>query len=197
MPLDNVVGTVSYYGSFAWVYGIKQDLWEAATRSYTKNFDQIEKPHIISLVDYRIPKKEPRLWVLNFFATSPQLVAYTWCAHGTGSGKGDTRTVGMNNRQSCVGGFVTGGTWKSNLGQKDKSAKKVKRAMALHGLDPTNANAQRRGIRWHGAHYVKKNSVGNSWGCICPPQKVHDELVDMLAHGSFVFSYFGEDTIEV
>ncbi|MEM9062524.1 MAG: murein L,D-transpeptidase catalytic domain-containing protein [Pseudomonadota bacterium] len=197
MPLDSVVGNVSYYGGFAWVYGIKKDLWDAAVRSYVKNFDRIEKPFLITLVDYRIPRNEKRMWVLNFAPGMPQLVVNTWCAHGTGSGGLNATEVGQNDRKSCVGGFVTAHTWKSHLGQKNKSGTKTKLAMCLHGLDPTNDRAKKRGIRWHGAHYVKPGWVGNSWGCVCPPQDVHDKLVKPLSGGSFLFTYFGEDHIEV
>lgn len=196
MPLDTME-EVSFWNGYAWVFGIKQDLWAAASRSYAKNRDRIEKPHLISLIDFRIPKKEKRLWILDFSKTFPLLVVSTWCASGSGSGEGpETKTVGKNNRQSCVGGFVTGRTWMSALGQKDKS-KKSKLAMKLIGLDPTNDNADYRGIRWHGAHYVNPGRVADSWGCICPPQSVHDAHVKTLSHGSFVFAYFGEETIEV
>ena len=197
MPLDNVVGSVSYYGGFAWVYGIRKELWDAAVRSYIKNFDQIEKPHLVTLVDYAKARNEKRMWILNFAFGKPTLIAHTWCAHGSGSGGLFAKDIGKKNRMSCVGGFVTKHTWKSHLGQKNKSGTKTKLAMCLIGLDPSNDNARSRGIRWHGAHYVKPNSVGNSWGCICPPQDVHDALVKPLSGGSFVFAYKDEDTIKI
>lgn len=120
MPFDNVISDVSYYGGFAWMYGIKKDLWDAATRSYVKNIHQLEKPNLITLV-------EP-----------------SWCVLGTGSGRRNATNAGKNNRQSCVGGFVTGGTWNSYLGQKPKTCPKMHCAMSLRGIDPTNDNAWRR-----------------------------------------------------
>ena len=116
---------------------------------------------------------------------------------GSGSGGRDATSVGKSKYRSCVGGFVTGGTWKSHLGQKDKSGPKTKRAMALYGLDPTNDNAHDRGIRWHGAWYVKPGWVANSHGCVCPPNSVNDKVVKTLAHGSFVFTYFGDEWLDV
>ena len=166
-------------------------------RSYIKNFDQIDKPHLITLVDFSRTRNDKRMWILNFAFGKPTLITHTWCAHGSGSGGANCDEVGRKDRKSCVGGFVTKHTWKSHLGQKVKSGTKTKRAMCLIGLDPTNDNARNRGIRWHGAWYVKPNNVKNSWGCICPPQDVHDKLVDHLAGGSFVFAYKDEDSIEV
>lgn len=192
MPFDNVISDVSYYGGFAWMYGIKKDLWDAAAESYFRNFHHLDKPNLFTLVDYRIPRNEKRMWILNFAFGKPTLVEHTWCAHGKGSGGRNATSVGKNNYQSCVGGFVTGGTWKSYLGQGTKEGPKTQYAMSLKGLDPTNDNAWKRGIRWHGAKYVKPGNVANSWGCICPPNKVNDRVVKMLAHGSFVFTYFGD-----
>ena len=197
MPLDSVVGNVSYYGGFAWMYGIRKELWDAAVRSYIKNFDQIKKPHLITLIDFDKVRNDKRMWVLNFAQGLPMLIEHTWCAHGKGSGGTECKLVGRNDYKSSVGGYITGRTWKSNLGQKDKSKPKVKLAMRLDGLDPTNDNAHSRGIRWHGAWYVRPNRVSNSWGCISPPQDVSDKLVKFLDHGSFVFAYKDEDSIEV
>ncbi len=198
MSLENVLGTVSYYGSFAWVYGIKQDLWNAAVRSYQKNFSELSKPHLITLIDYRIPSDKPRLWTLNFFLPMPVLQFNTLVAHGIGSGSGKTvksvsNKTGTN--MSCVGGFVTRHIYSSSLGQKDKSKKKP--ALVLDGLDPTNSKARSRGIRMHGAWYVYDTHCSHSHGCICCKQEVHEELITLIQHGSFIFAYFGEDSIEV
>lgn len=197
MPLDDSSESINWFGAFAWFYGIRPELWAAAMRSYRKNRAKINKPHLVTLVDYLIPPNKPRLWILNFAPAEPYVVAHTWCAHGKGSGYSEVKVVGKHDRKSCVGGFVTGGTWKSALGQKDKKAKKTKYAMALYGLDPTNDNAHPRGIRWHGAHYVKPGSVAPSWGCISPPQEVNDAYVDMLSGGSFIFSYWKEEALKV
>jgi hypothetical protein len=198
MPFDNVLGGVSYYGSFAWVYGIKPDLWEAATRSFQKNLGELGKPYLVTLIDYRIPSNKPRLWTLNFFAPMPMLVCNALVAHGKGSGQGKTvhsvsRKSGSN--QSCVGGFVTMNTYQSGLGQKDKSKKRP--ALVLEGLDPTNDNARNRGIRMHGAHYVHDDHAATSHGCICCKQEIHEALIKVIHGGSFIFSYFGEESVEV
>lgn len=197
MPFDNVISDVSYYGGFAWMYGIKKDLWDAATRSYVKNIHQLEKPNLITLVDFRIPRNEARMWILNFAFGKPTLIEKTWVAHGSGSGDRNATTMGKSKRKSCVGGFRTGGTWKSYLGQGTKEGEKKHRAMALYGMDPTNDNAWKRGIRWHGAKYVKPGRVGGSGGCVCPPNDVNDRVVKTLAHGSFLFAYFGDEWLDV
>lgn len=200
MPFDQGLGNVTYFGSFVWMYGIKRDLWEAAMRSYQKNIDKIDKPHLITLIDFRIPRNRPRLWTLNFSGGGPQLVEFTLVAHGKGSGPRNSpecervgRLSGSN--MSCVGGFVTKHIYQSGLGQKDKSKKRP--AMVVEGLDPTNDNARNRGIRMHGAYYVKKSGAGRSHGCICCRQEVHEALIKVINGGSFMFSYFGEDSVEV
>jgi hypothetical protein len=197
MPLDTILGAVSYYGSFAWVYGIKSDLWAAAVESYTKNLGELKKPHLVTLIDYRIPSDEPRLWTLNFFAPMPVLVCRTLVAHGKGSGEKTVTSVSRQSgsNKSTVGGFVTRHIYQSGLGQKDKSKKGP--AMVLDGLDSSNDNARARGIRMHGAHYVTSTSAGRSHGCICCKQDVHEALIKVIADGSFMFSYFGDDHVQL
>lgn len=197
MPLDSILGNVSYYGSFAWVYGIKADLWAAAVESYVKNIGELGKPHLITLIDYRIPSDEARLWTLNFFAPMPVLVTRTLVAHGSGSGGKMVTSVSRQSgsNKSCVGGMVTRHIYDSSLGQKDKSKKRP--AMVLDGLDSSNDNARARGIRMHGAHYVTDTSAGRSHGCICCKQDIHEALIKVIHGGSFMFSYFGDDHVEL
>jgi hypothetical protein len=198
MSIETMLSNVSYYGSFAWMYGIKSDLWNAAVQSYRKNVGQLKKPHLITLIDYRILGNEPRLWTLALIPPVPIRLCHTLVAHGSGSGKGKkvmwvSRERGSN--KSCVGGFVTKHIYESRLGQKDKS--KTRPALVLEGLDPTNDNARSRGIRMHGAWYVKDNSAGNSHGCICCKQDIHEALIKIVHGGSFMFSYFGDDYFQV
>ena len=197
MPLDTSLGNVSYYGSFAWVYGIKADLWAAAVESYVKNLGELKKPHLVTLIDYRIPSDEPRLWTLNFFAPMPVLVCRTLVAHGKGSGGNTVTSVSRQSgsNQSTVGGFVTRHIYQSSLGQKDKSKKRP--AMVLDGLDRSNDNARARGIRMHGAHYVTDGRAGRSHGCICCKQDVHEALIKVIHGGSFMYAYFGDDYVEL
>jgi hypothetical protein len=200
MSAENVLGSVSYYGSFAWVYGIREDLWKAAVRSYIKNRGALSKPHIVTLIDYRIPSDQPRLWTLGFMLPMPVILCRTLVAHGKGSSGGDSKIVtAVSNKtgsnQSCAGGFVTLHTYQSGLGQKDSS--KQRPALVLDGLDPSNSKARSRGIRMHGAWYVYGNRCGQSHGCICCKQDVHEDLIKIIGQGSFMFSYFGEDSVEV
>ncbi|MEL7467820.1 MAG: murein L,D-transpeptidase catalytic domain-containing protein [Pseudomonadota bacterium] len=195
-PIGNVLGPVSYYGSFAWMYGIKDELWNAATDSYVRNFNELKKPHLITLIDYSIPSNKPRLWTLNFNSPIPQLMFHTIVAHGKGSGRGKTvdrvsKKRGSN--ESTVGGFVTKHIYQSKLGQKDKTKKRP--AMVIEGLDPSNDNARNRGIRVHGAHYVHKTRAGTSHGCICCRQEVHEALINVIHGGSFIFSYFDQKSL--
>ena len=109
MSVEQILGTATYYGAFAWMYGIKSDLWGAAVQSYTKNFDVLEKPHLVTLIDYRLESNKPRLWTLNFFYPMPVLLCHTLVAHGSGSGKVKVESVSRDrgSNKSCVGGFVT------------------------------------------------------------------------------------------
>lgn len=197
MPLDVSFGTVSFYAGFAWMYGIKRELWEAAAESYQKNFTRLKKPHLITLIDYGRDSSARRLWTLGFFGPVPTLLAHCRVAHGCGaSGNGQkdspaseakiSNTRGSN--RSSVGGFVTHHIYSSGLGQKDKSKKRP--ALVLEGLDTSNSNARSRGIRMHGAWYVSETgSMGRSHGCICCQQDIHEALIQIIQGGSFLYAY--------
>ncbi len=188
---EYILGKVAYYMSWAWVYGIKDDLWSAAVKSYADHIGELDKPWLITLVDFRISSKEPRLWTLNFAAPVPVLLFKTRVSHGKNSGPAYGPATSVSNEfrsnKSCVGGFITMHTYQSGLGQK--SGKRP--AMVIRGVDSTNSNARKRGIRVHGAHYVGNKNAGRSRGCFCCKQEVHEQLIQVIKGGSFMFSYFG------
>jgi hypothetical protein len=113
-------------------------------------------------------------------------------AHGNGAekkGQPDVPTKFSNEKGthlSCVGAFVTRHSWPSTLG-KDTTG----RAMGLYGLDATNVNARWRGIHFHGAVYVKPDSVKNSHGCFATQTKENKDVIGRLEKGSFVYAYAG------
>lgn len=95
---------------------------------------------------------------------------------------------------SCAGGFITQNVYSSSLGQQ----KGKRTALNISRRDPTNWGAKtNRGIRMHGAWYVTDTMIKHSHGCVCCNQAVHEALIDIIKGGSFLFSYFGEDSIEV
>ena len=66
----------------------------------------------------------------------------------------------------------------------------------IEGLDPTNDNARRRKIIFHGAWYIsksriRKGKVGRSHGCFATEQSVNDTLIPTISDGTFVYAYNG------
>ena len=198
MALDSVFSTVTDWGSCAWVYGTKDDLWETAAASCTKNFNQLKKPYLITVIDYSLNRNTRRLGTLNVLAPAPTLMFHALVAHGKDD-TGKTEPAPISRRRgsncSCVGGFVTKHIYQSGLGQKDKS--KQRPALVLEGLDASNDNARNRGIRMHGAHYVRDSGVGCSHGCICCKQDVHEDLIKLIQEGSFIFAYAGPKHVDL
>jgi hypothetical protein len=68
-------------------------------------------------------------------------------------------------------------------------------AMLLHGMEPTNSNALKREIIFHGADYVsdefiqKNGRLGRSLGCPAVEDGVVDRLDGQLKGGSVMLIY--------
>lgn len=170
---------------------IKTDLWNAAMYSLIKHsgFHGLLRPEIVTLMDFRISRNDPRLWVVHL--EERKLLFKTWVAHGTNSGKGAVPTTfGDGQRMTSLGAYVTRDDYLSgNLGHVEKPEP----ALRLTGLEPgINGRAKERGILFHAATYVKPpHAVGNSWGCFATPVKDNKSLVPAIADGTFVYAYAG------
>jgi hypothetical protein len=155
---------------------------EAAQRS-----GRVTNPDVLAVIDYSLPSSEPRLWVLD--TRNVKLLYEELVSHGKNSG--DNRTVRFSNvpesLMTSLGTFVTAGTYVGRNGY----------SLRLHGLESGfNDNALQRAIVMHGADYVspmfvrQHGRLGRSWGCPAVRREVARPLIDRLAGGAVLFSYY-------
>jgi len=149
--------------------------------------------NILTLIDYRLPSDEKRLWVIDLDAG--RVLFHELVAHGEKTGK--ARATAFSNRmgshQSSLGTFVTRDTYVGRHGY----------SLRLQGMDPgINDRAMERAIVMHGADYVSDDFVarygrlGRSWGCPALPVDAAQPVIDAIKHGSVLFSYYPDPVLE-
>jgi len=144
---------------------------------------------ILTLVDFRRPSTERRLWVLDLGAGTVRF--HELVAHGSQSGELHAQRFSnaVGSRQSSLGLFRTGDTYRGRHGY----------SLRLEGLEPgTNDRAFERAIVMHAAHYatedfaIRVGRLGRSWGCPALDPAVHRDLIDAVRGGTALFAYFPE-----
>ncbi|MBA3313698.1 MAG: murein L,D-transpeptidase catalytic domain family protein [Planctomycetota bacterium] len=173
------------------MFGIDGDAYDAALQSLDAHWDnpKLLRPFIMTLVDFTVPAKSPRLWMFNLALQIP--LFYTPVAHGTNSGGAGAPATKFSNKagthKSCIGAFATNEkTHNSSLGHVKGHGLKV------YGLDAgMNDNARARGIVFHGADYVKTTGAGRSHGCFATIPSINETLLPMIAGGTFVYAWGG------
>ena len=180
-------------GPIRYLYGINGDAWAACLASLESHWDnpKLLRPHLVTLIDFTKPAKQRRLWMFNIALQVPFF--YSAVAHGKNSGgPGEPATYFSNvagTHKSCIGAFATyHKTHDSELGQVSGTGLKI------HGLDTDlNGKALSRGIIFHGAKYVKVDEAGRSHGCFATKPELNELLLPMIAGGSFVYAWGGEN----
>jgi len=161
---------------------IPSDLWSTALTKLASqsNNSLIDKPEIVTLIDFRLPKTKRRLWVVDLKRNVIEFNVVV--SHGSGSRLKKTRRKDdprfgnkKGSNKSSLGCYATLYTRKAKAGSKNKSRSRI--ALVVEGLEETNSAARRRGILFHGAHYVSSTRAGNSQGCFATEQTVNDKLV--------------------
>ena len=140
----------------------------------------------IAIIDYTIPSREPRLWVVDL--KTQKLLFKEHVAHGQGSG-GDVPSVFSDrdgSHQTSLGLFLTDVTYQGGNGY----------SLKLKGLSKGfNESAMRRLIVMHGAPYVnpaaatKMGRLGRSWGCPAVRTEVAQPMIDTLKQGQFIYAH--------
>jgi len=143
--------------------------------------------HIFSIIDFRLPSTEKRMWVIDL--KTKNILFHTYVAHGENSGKKHALYFSnkVNSHQSSLGYYLTEETYygKNGLSLKLKGLE--------HGF---NHNARKRYIVLHGADYatedyLKENGIlGNSEGCPAIPMEIHQQMIEVSKNGSCLFIYF-------
>tara|TARA_B100000965_G_scaffold334323_1_gene299572 strand:+ start:69 stop:776 length:708 start_codon:yes stop_codon:yes gene_type:complete len=146
--------------------------------------------HIFSIVDFRLPSTQKRLWIIDL--ESKVILFNTYVAHGENSGKEYALNFSNieNSHQSSLGYYLTEETY---IGKNGLSLK-------LKGLEyGINHNARKRHIVFHGADYATKTYIdqngilGNSEGCPAVPMELHQSIINLTKNGSCLFIYFPDN----
>ena len=151
----------------------------------------IDQPQTLTLIDYSRPSTEPRLWVYDL--ATGELLFEELVAHGRNSGENLATRFSdtLNSHQSSLGLFVARETYVGSNGY----------SLRMEGLEPGfNSRARQRAIVMHGAWYVDpalaaaQGRIGRSWGCPALREAVARDVIDTVAGGGVIFSYYPDDT---
>jgi hypothetical protein len=168
--------------------GLRPEVLELALRAHERAVaaHQTTSP-IMTVIDYSLPSRERRLWVLDLGQGT--VLARALVAHGRGTGDDIARNFSdaEGSYQSSLGTFVTGATYQGKHGL----------SLRLRGLDQgLNSHAEARGIVVHAAEYVNEGIVaqlgrlGRSQGCPALNPAVAPRIISLIKGGTVVFSYF-------
>lgn len=161
-------------------------LFKLALEGFTKINTDGEVRQLITIVDFRLPSTDKRLWVIDLERDST--IIHTYVSHGVNTGNlyATKFSNRPNSNQSSLGFFRTGETYYGRNGY----------SMRLDGLEPgINHNARKRAIVVHGAWYANPSIIartgrlGRSFGCPAVPEAIHRTLIDTIANGTVLFIY--------
>ena len=192
VPVTVTVADSMYVGSAilagnAATAGLRDEVLELALMAHARvQAEGRTSSPLLTVIDYSLPSREPRLWVLN--TETGAVLERELVAHGNRTG-GDIATAFSNragSNQSSLGTFVTGKTYTGKHGK----------SLRLHGLDEgLNDRAFERAIVMHGAEYVNKGIIaqlgrlGRSQGCPALSPAASARIIDLIKDGSVIFSY--------
>jgi len=169
--------------------GIDSKVLRLALAAHETAIDRglVERPDLLTVIDYSLPSTAKRLWVLDL--ANGKVLFHELVAHGKNTGDNFARAFSNRDKslQTSLGLFRTAGTYTGHNGY----------SMKLQGLEPGfNDEAESRSVVMHGAPYVSEQfaaehgRIGRSWGCPALSQKVAGQVIDTIKGGSLVFSYF-------
>ena len=146
----------------------------------------IDKPQLLTLIDFTKPSNQKRLWVINLVTNEILMNAYT--THGKNSGLNVASSFSNRHKtkKTSLGVFKTMNSYHGKHGF----------SLRIKGLEKgINDNALGRAIVFHPAYYatdsfVKKyNRTGRSWGCFALSPKLSKQFVNTTKNGSIVVAY--------
>lgn len=140
----------------------------------------------ICIIDFSRTADKHRLFIVNVQSETIKYSFYT--THGSNSGplsKAKEFSNVPNSRKSSIGLMKTAEIYNGKYGK----------SLKLDGLEPGNNQVRNRAIVIHPSNYVTKEYIekntypGRSWGCFCLTPKDSNEVIDMIANGSYVGVY--------
>ncbi len=154
-----------------------------------KNQQSLNKESILTLIDFKLPSTEKRMWVIDL--NKAKVLFNELVAHGKNSGSlyAESFSNELNSLSSSLGFYLTGEVYHGKYG----------RSLRLDGLENGyNEKARERAVVLHGADYVSEAFVdaqgrlGRSYGCPAVPFENKDAIVDTLDERTVLFIN-GED----
>ena len=151
------------------------------------NNEHLVKNQRLTVVDYSLPSNQKRMWVFDM--NTDKLLFKTYVAHGQNSGLTDAKKFSNSDssKESCLGTFVTMGTYCGHHGQ----------SLNIQGLEKGyNDHAYSRRIVVHSAAYVAPDYIksngraGRSWGCLAVGPQIAQQIIQTIKGGSVIFSYY-------
>lgn len=172
--------------------GLSGTVAKLAYQAYFKaKAEGVAKSNIMTIIDYSKPSNERRLWVVD--VKNNKLIMNTLVSHGNKSGDRFAKSFSdkMHSHKTSIGLYITDKAYRGMHGL----------SLRLRGLDKGyNANALKRAIVVHGAHYVstsaakQRGTIGRSWGCPAVPQNEATPLINTIKGGSLLFAYYPDQS---
>lgn len=161
-------------------WGLKRSTYEKAV-AYYNGSRMISNARYMVVIDFSQHSSSKRLYLFNM--NSGEVERYL-TAHGKGSDRDNDgyarqfSNVG-NSKASSLGFYLTLGTYRGKHGT----------SLRIKGLSGTNSNAERRGVVFHGAGYVRPgmSKLGRSWGCPAVESRYIGGLISKIKGGALVF----------
>ena len=173
-------------GEFATQSTLRPDLFRRALAALDRHRNAIAKRDLIAIADFSAPSSMPRFHLVN---TLSGRATSLLVSHGRGSDPAHTGWLSRFSNQdgsqaSSSGAFLTGDTYYGKHGHSRR----------LVGLDPTNTNAEVRGIVVHSACYVspdlvrERGKIGRSEGCFAVAESDLDQVMSRLGAGRMIYA---------
>ncbi len=164
------------------------DLLQTALSGYEllKREHTINRPEVITIIDFSLPSNQQRLWVLDL--VEGKILFHCLVSHGRNSG--EVMAENFSNKPgsyaSSPGFYTTGETYFGKHGF----------SLRLNGIESgINDKARERAIVIHGADYVspvfieKYGRLGRSLGCPAVPEELSREIIETIKDGTCLFVY--------
>lgn len=170
--------------------GLDKDVFKMAIKGMKRLAvdHELQKPEILSVIDYSQSSKKKRLFVIDLKART--LLFNTYVAHGKNSGN-EYATYFSNepgSLKSSLGFFIT---------ENPVTGTHTGLSLLLTGVEKGfNDNAAKRAIIIHTADYVNENYIhmygrlGRSFGCPVLPPELNKPIIETIKGGTCLFVYY-------
>jgi hypothetical protein len=157
-----------------------------ARAAFDRHRSRIVHNDVVGIADFSRGSSQTRFYLLNTYTGH---VTQHFVSHGRGSDPAHTGFLQrfsneFGSNATSDGGYVTGAYYEGKYG----------RSLRLHGLDPTNDNAEARAIVIHPAWYAEPDIVsrtgrlGRSEGCFAFGHDSQREVLARLGPGRFLYA---------